>query len=112
MADLAATLVAGMDDFRALPDDAELARRRAAGLSPAQEVLLQKWGYPYVMDEFRFHLTLSGRLDDDTISTLMPALDDALKGIIGVPLRVSDVALAGEASDGLFHLIRRFALTG
>ena len=112
MADLAATLVAGMDDFRALPDDAELARRRAAGLSPAQEVLLQKWGYPYVMDEFRFHLTLSGRLDDDTISTLMPALDDALKGIIGVPLRVSDVALAGEASDGRFHLIRRFALTG
>jgi hypothetical protein len=51
----------GLNGFRAPATQAELARRRQAGLSPRQEALLMQWGYPYVMEEFRFHLTLSGR---------------------------------------------------
>ncbi|MGB2462361.1 MAG: DUF1045 domain-containing protein, partial [Candidatus Puniceispirillaceae bacterium] len=58
---LASSLVSELDPLRAPLSDAELTRRRAAGLTPAQEMLLKKWGYPFVMDEFRFHLTLSGR---------------------------------------------------
>ena len=27
--------------------------------------MLLTWGYPYVMDEFRFHLTLTGKVLDD-----------------------------------------------
>jgi hypothetical protein len=63
LADLAAATVAALDPFRAPPSEAELARRRKARLSDRQEALLMKWGYPYVMEEFRFHLTLTGRLD-------------------------------------------------
>ena len=37
-------------------------RRRALGLAPRQEDLLSRWGYPYVLDAFRFHLTLTGPL--------------------------------------------------
>lgn len=45
--------------------DAELARRRQKStLSPAQDSLLQRWGYPYVLDAYRFHLTLSDSLGD------------------------------------------------
>ncbi|MDR7151612.1 putative phosphonate metabolism protein [Hydrogenophaga palleronii] len=41
----------------------ELDRRRQAGLTPQQDALLQAWGYPWVLDEFRFHCSLTSRLD-------------------------------------------------
>lgn len=40
----------------------ELARRRKASLTPAQDALLMRWGYPFVMEEFRFHFSLTGPL--------------------------------------------------
>lgn len=61
---LAADCVRDFDRFRAPPSEAELARRRAAGLSPRQEQYLLDWGYPYVLEEFRPHFTLTGRLDN------------------------------------------------
>ena len=51
--------------FARPPGAAELERRRKAGLSAAQEKMLLRWGYPYVLDEFRFHLTLTGRLQPE-----------------------------------------------
>ena len=50
--------------FREPPTPAELERRRAHGLSPVQEQLLVRWGYPYVMEEHRFHLTLTDTIPD------------------------------------------------
>ncbi len=41
----------------------ELARRRRSGLSQRQEQMLQRWSYPHVMEEFQFHMTLTGSLD-------------------------------------------------
>ena len=41
----------------------ELARRRKARLTPQQDALLQAWGYPWVLDEFRFHCSLTSRLE-------------------------------------------------
>jgi putative phosphonate metabolism protein len=41
----------------------ELARRRKAQLTPQQDALLQAWGYPWVLEEFRFHCSLTSRLD-------------------------------------------------
>jgi putative phosphonate metabolism protein len=60
---LADDCVRELDRFRAPPPPDEVARRRAKGLSAAQAALLERWGYPYVFDEFRFHLTLTGPLD-------------------------------------------------
>jgi len=64
---LAADCVRAFDRFRAAPGAAELATRRAKGLTPAQETNLQRWGYPYVFDEFRFHLTLTGPIADEAL---------------------------------------------
>jgi putative phosphonate metabolism protein len=61
---LADACVTEFDAYRAPPDAAELARRHAAGLTPRQAELLARWGYPYVLDEFRFHLTLTGPIAD------------------------------------------------
>jgi putative phosphonate metabolism protein len=61
---LAADCIRDFDRFRAPPSETELARRRAAGLSARQEAYLQQWGYPYVLEEFRMHFTLTGKIAD------------------------------------------------
>lgn len=76
---LAMRCVSYFDHLRAAPTAAELARRRHAGLSPRQESLLQRWGYPYTEEEFRFHMTLTDSLaevDDDAAHALRKAVED------------------------------------
>lgn len=109
---LAATCVEALDAFRAPAPPEELERRRAAGLSAAQEDNLARWGYPYVMESFRFHVTLSGRLGKGDLAAVQAALDHALSPMLPAPFPIRDIALAGEAPDGRFHLIRRFPLGG
>ncbi|MEO1612869.1 MAG: DUF1045 domain-containing protein, partial [Pseudomonadota bacterium] len=90
---------------------AELAKRRAAGLTPAQEDMLARWGYPYVGPEFRFHLTLSGALPSDIAARVEAALAPLVAPLVDRPMAVREVCLFGEdASDGRFRVIRRFPL--
>ncbi|MEM7057808.1 MAG: DUF1045 domain-containing protein [Pseudomonadota bacterium] len=112
LAALAGGCVMDLDSFRAPPSEAELAKRRAADLTPAQEVNLMAWGYPYVMDQFRFHLTLTGQLDDAEIPPTQEMLADLTAHLCQAPMPVDDIALLGEVDGGHFHLIHRYALTG
>ena len=73
---------------------------------------MQRWGYPYVMEEFRFHLTLTGRLDEATAERVETALRPVMAPLLPVPFTVSSFCLFGEAADGMFHLIHRYALSG
>ena len=70
LADASAPMQALEDDiirtfhrFRAPPTPAEYIRREAGTHTPRQEELLRQWGYPFVLDEFRFHMTLTCELD-------------------------------------------------
>lgn len=109
---LAARAVEALDPFRAPAPEAELNRRRAAGLSPAQEDNLLRWGYPYVMEEFRFHITLTGKLSKDDLPAVEDALARDLGPLLPVPFAIPDLALMGEDDSGRFHLIHRYALSG
>lgn len=110
LADLAGATVKTLDPFRAPASDSELARRRQAGLSPRQEALLQRWGYPYVMEEFRFHMTLTGRTPDaDTVRDVLAA---HFAPVLPRPFEIDTLALMGEAENGHFHLIQRCTLSG
>ena len=105
---LAADCVAAFDRFRAPPGEAELARRRRAGLSASQEALLRRWGYPYVMEAFRFHMTLTGRLDEAGLASER-ALAGAMLGEAPAPLDVDAATIMVEPSDGeAFRILRRF----
>ncbi len=108
--DLAAACVQRLDDFRAPPSEAELAKRRQQKLSPRQEALLAEWGYPYVLDEFHFHLTLSGPLVEAEAAAIATVLSAELDPILADPLPVREICLFGEAEYGMFHLLRRFPL--
>lgn len=61
---LAAACVQALHPYAQAPSPAQLASRRQPCLSPRQAELLETWGYPYVLDQYRFHLTLSSPLDD------------------------------------------------
>lgn len=110
LADLAAQIVRDLDPFRAPLTEAELARRHATGLSARQQDLLLAWGYPYVMEEFRFHVTLTGAL-------AAPGMTDALRAAyawFGPALDeehiLHELAVFSEDTTGQFHLITRFPL--
>ncbi|MBL9059003.1 MAG: DUF1045 domain-containing protein [Mangrovicoccus sp.] len=109
---LAAAVVAGFDAFRAAPDAAELDRRRAQRLTMRQEALLQRWGYPHVMEEFRFHMTLTGPLPPAELAAVEAALAPVLAPLLPVPFRIDALSLLGEDGEGRFHLIARVPLTG
>jgi putative phosphonate metabolism protein len=111
---LAADVVRELDGFRALPGDAELARRRNAGLSPQQEELLQRWGYPYVMGEFRFHMTLTARLPDGPErEAIVAALEPRVAAVTGEPIAIDAVAVfRQDRRGGPFAMTGRFPFGG
>jgi putative phosphonate metabolism protein len=90
---LAADCVSAFDAFRAplTPDDR--ARRNPSGLTPRQRDYLDRWGYPYVMEEFRFHMTLTGRLDDARRAPVLAMLRDRFATIGIRRLAIDAIAL-------------------
>ncbi|WP_114963235.1 DUF1045 domain-containing protein [Tritonibacter mobilis] len=107
---LAAACVTELDAFRAPAPDAEIEKRRAAGLSAEQDTNLIQWGYPYVLDQFRFHITLTGKLPKGDLPAVEDYLATELAPLLPQPFEINDLALMGEAEDGRFHLIQRYPL--
>jgi len=105
---LAADCVREFDRYRAPPDPADLARRRAAGLTTRQEEFLQRWGYPYVMEEFRFHLTLTGRLQENERSLVQAALAPLTAPFGVVPTAIRDLCIfVQESREQPFRVLAR-----
>ncbi|WP_083099238.1 DUF1045 domain-containing protein [Pseudophaeobacter leonis] len=112
LSSLAAACVQDLDPFRAAASEAELAKRRASGLSPAQDANLLAWGYPFVLDQFRFHITLTGKLPKAELAAVEAALAAHLIPLLPKPLVIRDLALVGEDDSGRFHMNQRYTLTG
>lgn len=110
--ELGAMVVEGTDTLRAPLTAAEIARRRPETLTSRQRTLLGIWGYPFVMEEFRFHLTLTDRLPDAEVAPVMAALDAHFEPVLPRPFVMEDLCLFGEDQGGAFHLLHRYALTG
>ncbi len=110
LASMAASVVTKLDHFRAPPTEAEIARRRATPLNAAQERHLANWGYPYVMDHFRFHMTLSNK------SEVAPRLAHVARRYfadhLATPLKINALTFMGQDRAGMFHQLHRYALTG
>lgn len=109
--DLATACVVELDHLRAPAGQAELDRRRAAGLTDRQDAYLLKWGYPYVMEDFKFHITLSGKLDADTAQTTHDLLHPIVTPLLPTPFVINDIGLVGEREDGRFEVIQRYTLS-
>ncbi|GLS86622.1 phosphonate metabolism protein [Cypionkella aquatica] len=108
--DFAAEIVRSIDPFRAAPTPAEIARRRPERLTPRQRVLLDTYGYPYVLEQFQLHLTLTGPLLVDEAAITQAAIAH-FAGLIPQPFHISDICLCGEDAMGRFHLLHRYPLS-
>ena len=71
---LAAKVVRHFDRFRAPLSEQERERRLKSPLTERQIAQLDEWGYPYVFDDFRFHMTLTGPVHNDDRSALRDTL--------------------------------------
>lgn len=108
---LAADIVTGLDRFRAPMTAAERARRNPEALDDHRRALLEAWGYPYVLDAFRFHMTLSDRLSEAQASLLLPRARRHFDAVLPQPYPLDTLAIFGEDQAGVFHLLHRVTLS-
>ncbi len=106
---IAERCVTELDCFRRPPSEAELARRRKTPLTIRQEAFLQQWGYPYVLEEFRFHMTLSGQLAPEALAPLVAAASFHFAPVLSKPVMIDGLTLFTEVEPGApFTAIQHF----
>lgn len=97
LADLA---VRTLDPLRAPLTAAEIARRNPDRLTPAQRGHLEEWGYPYVFEEFRFHMTLTDPVGDPDRGRVEKALHTWFDAVLADPVEISVLSLFVEPEPG------------
>ncbi len=107
---LAAQVVEGLDPFRAAPSQEELARRRKANLSQRQEAHLTRWGYPHVMDDFRFHMTLTGPVPRRDVDQIKERVAEHFASAMRAPLEINALTLVKERADGRWVSVQSLPL--
>jgi putative phosphonate metabolism protein len=108
---LAADCVRDFDGFRAALTAADRARRRPEKLSERQRDHLDRWGYPYVMEEFRFHMTLTGRLDADRRGPILDMLRTRFAALGLATLAIDRMALfRQDTAHARFRIVGEWAL--
>ncbi|OLP60367.1 hypothetical protein BJF93_15575 [Xaviernesmea oryzae] len=111
--DFGAAAVRAFEPFRAPLSEADIARRKPDSLSERQRLNLMDWGYPYVFEDFRFHMTLSGRVPEHEQPALQKAAEECFAVFIGRPLTVTTVGLFEEPARGApFRARALLPLTG
>lgn len=90
---LAADCVREFNSFRAPLTAEDRARRNPSKLTPRQCEYLDRWGYPYVMEEFRFHMTLTGRLPTERREALVATLRERFAALKMTSLSIDRIAL-------------------
>jgi len=113
LADIAAACVTEFDGFRRPMDPTEFERRRRVGLNVRQTEMLRRWGYPYVLDEFRFHITLSDTLAAADARRLQSELEHRTESFATQTMRFDSLCLFVEPTPGAdFRPIARYGFDG
>jgi putative phosphonate metabolism protein len=106
---LAADCVREFDRFRAPLTDEQRARRRPERLSDKEREYLDRWGYPHVFEFFRFHMTLTGPLDEPERGKVKAILERATAPLLAEPVRVDQLALFTQTHwVAPFRVVARF----
>lgn len=109
--DFAAHVVEHFDDFRAPMSVKDRAARAGKGLSDRQIELLDAYGYPYVFEEFRFHMTLSDRLAEADAADIRQAAATWFGPVLDDTIVLDRLALFHESDAGKpFRRIADFKL--
>jgi putative phosphonate metabolism protein len=99
---LAQRCVEEFDGFRAPLSQHDRERRVANGLTDAQMKNLERWGYPYVLSDFRFHMTLTGSLDEPQRHSVLSSLRHKFEVAVETPtLNIDQLVVARQAERSL-----------
>jgi putative phosphonate metabolism protein len=110
---LAADCTSEFDSFRAPLTAEDRARRNPSALTPRQREHLDRWGYPYVMQDFRFHMTLTGRLGADRREPVLTMLRNRFAAIGLKTLAIDRIAVFRQHdSDSRFRIVNHWKLRG
>lgn len=109
---MAAQVVREMDGFRAQPSTDELQKRRRPSMNAAQLANIENWGYPFVMESFRFHMTLTGPQKPDVLTEAAARAERHFAHLLPAPFIIDGLTLVGEGQDDLFYQISRHTFAG
>jgi hypothetical protein len=111
---LAADCTTIFDAFRAPMSAQERARRLASELNPSQIQNLDRWGYPYLFADFRFHMTLTGRIEADRREPAVATLRRAFQRICGAKsIAIDRLALVRQdTAEAAFRVLSHAPLVG
>lgn len=112
---LAAAVVERLEHFRAPLSEADRARRLKSPLTPRQITYLDRYGYPYVLDQFRFHMTLTGPIADGAErARIREALAAAYAAAVPAAPALIDalVVFRQDSRNARFRIVARCPLTG
>ncbi len=110
---LAEAAVRDLDPLRAPPTPEETARRQPQSLSPAQQTMLARWGYPYVFDTYVFHITLTGKLQGEALSQAQAEIAAFADPLRGQPMAVPGVSVYVQPAPGAdFVAARHYGFDG
>ena len=109
---LAADATKAFDSFRAPLSPEDRARRNPDKLTPRQRDYLDHWGYPYVFEEFRFHMTLTGRLDAKRRGPIIAMLQQRFRDTGLRELAIDQIALFRQSgANARFRIIGQWPST-
>ena len=110
---LAQACVQEFDCFRAPMSAPERGRRLAADLTAGQIENLERWGYPYVAEDFRFHMTLTGSLAPLERNRALRFLCDRFEQVRGAnPVTVDQIVVARQADNAALFRVIQIATLG
>src|SRR5262249_17801553 len=105
--------VMAFDSLRAPLSPEDRARRNPDKLTARQRDHLDRWGYPYVMEEFRFHMTLTCRLSTESRATLLANLRRRFAATGLATLAIDTIALfRQDDANSRFRVIGHWPLHG
>lgn len=109
---LAGDAVRAFEHLRAPLTTEDRAKRLRSELSARQAAYLEAWGYPYVLDEFEFHMTLTGPLEPTEQNRLLSALEGPYAGVVE-PETIASVTISRQMSPEVrFRTLARISLQG
>ena len=112
LADFAQACVRHLHPCAAPLPASEIARRSRGGLTARQQQMLEQWGYPYVMQDFAFHMTLTGALDHvsaEKVAQLTEHAERWFSPLLADGLQVDAVSWFAEDTPGAdFQWVHRF----
>ncbi|WP_093634064.1 DUF1045 domain-containing protein [Paraburkholderia aspalathi] len=107
---LASMIVDEFEPFRAPLTESELQRRLSNGLDTIGAAYTSGWGYPYVFDRFRFHMTLTDRLPVADQAKIRLRLEAIFSALATRGYTLDALTLFEQAQSGADFVVRsRFA---